>query len=103
MKAEIAPMLTQGGGVIVNNASVRGLRNPNPGLSLYAASKAAAIPLTRSAAMENAPAGIPLNDIPPGRVVAPMMPGPAIADQRGTAWGREQGGPEGDNSGGGGA
>src|SRR3546814_16465880 len=63
MKAEIAQMLTQGGGVIVNNASVSGLRNPNTGLSLYAASTAAAIPLTRSAAMEYAPDGIRLHAI----------------------------------------
>jgi NAD(P)-dependent dehydrogenase (short-subunit alcohol dehydrogenase family) len=33
MKAEIAAMLQSGGGVIVNNASVSGLRNPNPGLT----------------------------------------------------------------------
>src|SRR3546814_4312530 len=75
-------MLTQGGGVIVNNASVSGLRNPNPGLSLYAASKAAAISLTRSAAMEYAPAGIRINAISPGRVVTPMMLGSKIADMR---------------------
>src|SRR3546814_1759882 len=73
-------MLTQGGGVIVNNASVSGLRNPKPGLSLDAASKAAAISLTRSAAMEYAPAGIRINAISPGRVVTPMLLGSKIAD-----------------------
>src|SRR5258707_9280646 len=52
MKAEIALMLPAGGGVIINNASVSGLRNPNPGLALYSASKAAVLSLTRSAALE---------------------------------------------------
>src|SRR3546814_17082307 len=80
-------MLTQGGGVIVNNASVSGLRNPKPGLSLYAASKAAAISLTRSAAMEYAPAGIRINAISPGRVVTPMMLGSKIADMSAVAAG----------------
>src|SRR3546814_8719500 len=97
MKAEIAQMLTQGGGVIVNNASVSGLRNPNPGLSLYAASKAAAISLTRSAAMEYAPAGIRINAISPGRVVTPMMLGSKIADMSAVAAGlplRRMGQPE---------
>jgi NADP-dependent 3-hydroxy acid dehydrogenase YdfG len=52
MKAEIAAMLQSGGGVIVNNASVSGLRNPNPGLAIYSASKAAVLSLTRSAALD---------------------------------------------------
>lgn len=97
MKAEIAQMLTQGGGVIVNNASVSGLRNPNPGLSLYAASKAAAISLTRSAAMEYAPSGIRINAVSPGRVVTPMMLGSKIADMSAVAAGlplRRMGQPE---------
>ncbi len=80
MKAEVSAMLAHGGGVIVNNASVSGLRNPNPGLSLYAASKAAAISLTRSAAMEYAPRGIRINAVSPGRVETPMMLASGIAD-----------------------
>jgi NAD(P)-dependent dehydrogenase (short-subunit alcohol dehydrogenase family) len=87
MKAEIATMLARSGGVIVNNASVSGLRNPNPGLSLYAASKAAAISLTRSAAMEYAPRGIRINAISPGRVETPMMLGSGIADMAAVAAG----------------
>lgn len=97
MKAEIAQMLKQGGGVIVNNASVSGVRNPNPGLSLYAASKAAAISLTRSAAMEYAPAGIRINAVSPGRVVTPMMLASKIADMSAVAAGlplRRMGQPE---------
>jgi len=73
MQAEIAVMLGQDGGVIVNNGSVSGLRNPNPGLALYCASKAALLSLTRSAAMEYAERGIRINTVSPGRVETPMM------------------------------
>ena len=51
LQHQIRLMTAQGGGAIVVNASVSGLRNPNPGLALYSASKAAVISLTRSAAM----------------------------------------------------
>ena len=87
MKAEIAAMLPRGKGVIVNNASVSGVRNPNPGLALYAASKSAAISLTRSAAMECAPAGIRINAVSPGRIVTPMMLASKIADMSAVAAG----------------
>lgn len=73
MKYEIAQMLERGGGVIVNSASVSGIRNPNPGLALYAASKSAVISLTRSAAMEYAARNIRINAVAPGRVVTEMM------------------------------
>lgn len=98
MKAEIPAMLARGrGGVIVNNASVSGVRNPNPGLSLYSASKAAALSLTRSAAMEYAPLGIRINAVSPGRVVTPMMLASGIADMSAVAAGlpiRRMGTPE---------
>lgn len=68
------------GGAIVNNASVSGTRNPNPGLALYSASKAAVISLTRSAAMECGPRGIRINAVSPGRVVTDMMLRSGIAD-----------------------
>lgn len=68
------------GGVIVNNTSVSGMRNPNPGLALYSAAKAAAISLTRSAAMEYAPHGIRINAVAPGRIVTDMMMRAGIAD-----------------------
>jgi NAD(P)-dependent dehydrogenase (short-subunit alcohol dehydrogenase family) len=87
MKREIAVMLGQGGGVIVNNASVSGVRNPNTGLALYAASKAAVISLTRSAAMEYAPQNIRINAVAPGRVVTPMMLASKIADMKAVAAG----------------
>jgi len=81
MRLEIRAMLAQGaGGVIINNASVSGTRNANPGLALYSASKAAVISLTRSAAMEYAPQGIRINAVSPGRVVTDMMLRSGIAD-----------------------
>ncbi|ARP79363.1 short-chain dehydrogenase [Bordetella genomosp. 8] len=80
MRYEIPALLASGGGSIVNNTSVSGIRNPNPGLSLYGASKAAANALTRAAAMEYAPQGIRINGVAPGRVVTDMMLGSGIAD-----------------------
>jgi NAD(P)-dependent dehydrogenase (short-subunit alcohol dehydrogenase family) len=81
MKAEIAAMLGAGrGGCIVNNASVSGVRNPNPGLAIYSASKAAVVSLTRSAALEYAPRGLRINAVSPGRIETPMMLASGIAD-----------------------
>lgn len=78
LKYQIPAMLERGGGRIIVNASVSGIRNPNPGLALYSASKAAVISLVRSAAMECAPRGIRVNAIAPGRVVTSMMLGSGI-------------------------
>lgn len=97
MRHAISAMLAGGGGTIVNNTSVSGIRNPNPGLSLYSASKAAANSLTRSAAMEYAPAGIRINAVAPGRVLTDMMLSSGIADMRSVAAGlplRRMGHPE---------
>lgn len=86
MQAEIGAMLPTGG-VIVNNASVSGVRNPNPGLALYSASKAAVISMTKSAAMEYANRGIRINAVSPGRVTTPMMLASKIADMKAVAEG----------------
>lgn len=97
MRHEIPALLASGGGTIVNNTSVSGIRNPNPGLSLYGASKAALNSLTRAAAMEYAPSGIRINAVAPGRVVTDMMLGSGIADMRSVAAGlpiRRMGHPE---------
>jgi NAD(P)-dependent dehydrogenase (short-subunit alcohol dehydrogenase family) len=88
MKAEIGAMLSAGrGGVIINNASVSGVRNPNPGLALYSASKAAVVSLTRSAAIEYAPLGIRINAVSPGRVETPMMLASGVGDMSAVAAG----------------
>ena len=97
LRHEIPALLASGGGTIVNNVSVSGIRNPNPGLSLYCASKAAAISLTRSAAMEYAPQGVRINAVAPGRVVTDMMLASGVADMRSVAAGlplRRMGHPE---------
>ena len=85
LRHQVPAMLAGGGGAIVNTASVSGVRNPNPGLSLYSASKAAAISLTRSAAMEYAPLGVRINAVAPGRVVTDMMLASGIADMAAVA------------------
>lgn len=86
MQAEIQAMLPTGG-VIINNASVSGVRNANPGLALYCASKAAVISMTKSAAMEYAEKGIRINAVSPGRVTTPMMLASKIADMSAVAAG----------------
>ncbi len=97
LQHQIRIMAGQGGGAIVVNASVSGLRNPNPGLALYSASKAAVISLTRSAAMEAAEKGVRINAVAPGRVVTDMMLASKIMDMRAVAAGlpvRRMGQPE---------
>src|SRR5882757_9465 len=80
LRHQLPAMFARGEGRIVINASVSGVRNPNPGLSLYSASKAAVISLMRSAALEAAPRGVRINAIAPGRVVTDMMLRSGVGD-----------------------
>ncbi len=73
MKFEIAQMLKQGGGSIVNTASVAGLVGSRTGQSAYNASKHAVVGLTRTAALENAQKGIRVNVVCPGTTRTQMM------------------------------
>lgn len=71
MKYEIAHMLKNGGGAIVNNASVGGLIG-FPGGAMYVASKHAVLGLTKASALEVAKSGIRINAVSPAVIQTDM-------------------------------
>ena len=71
MRAFIPGMVDRGWGRIVNFASMAG-KDGNPNLSVYSATKAAVIALTKSAGKELATTGVIVNAIAPAVVATPM-------------------------------
>ncbi len=71
MKHELRLMRETAGGAIVNCASMSAAR-ATPGLSLYAASKAAIVALTQGAAVEYAPVGLRVNAVSPAVIESEM-------------------------------
>jgi NAD(P)-dependent dehydrogenase (short-subunit alcohol dehydrogenase family) len=72
LKHEIPAILKSGGGAIVNNASVAGLRAIIPGTPIYTASKFAVVGLTRSVALEFAAKGVRVNAVCPAIIETEM-------------------------------
>jgi meso-butanediol dehydrogenase/(S,S)-butanediol dehydrogenase/diacetyl reductase len=60
-------MRRQGGGAVINTASISGMHG-DYGMGSYNAAKAAVINLTRTAALENAKHGIRVNCVCPGAI-----------------------------------
>jgi NAD(P)-dependent dehydrogenase (short-subunit alcohol dehydrogenase family) len=72
MKHEIAAMVRQGEGAIVNISSGAGFIAV-PGLGPYCATKHAVLGLTKTAAVENARTGVRVNAVCPGSTDTPML------------------------------
>lgn len=71
MQAFVPGMTERGWGRVINFASMAG-KDGNPNLSIYSASKAAVIALTKSSGKELATSGVLVNAIAPAVIATPM-------------------------------
>jgi NAD(P)-dependent dehydrogenase (short-subunit alcohol dehydrogenase family) len=72
LKYQIPVMVKQGGGAIVNTASVAGVRG-HPGIGPYVAAKHGVNGLTKTAAIEYGPMKVRVNSLCPGGIRTPML------------------------------
>ena len=75
IRAALGPMIAQGGGSIVNVASVNAFFQPDGATVDYGAAKAAGVNLTKSLSQEFGPKGIRINDVSPGPVTTDLWIG----------------------------
>ncbi len=79
MKHEIAQMLAQGGGAIVNTASTSGAVATVTSAD-YTAAKHGVVGVTRSAAVDYSARGIRVNAVLPGGIATPMLTGALVGN-----------------------
>lgn len=79
-RAVLPAMERQGGGSVINQASIGGVIGVN-GIAAYAAAKAGVIGLTRQAAIDYASQNIRFNAVAPGTVPTPLVT--AVYEERG--------------------
>lgn len=82
-KFALAPMIQQGGGVIINNSSGWGIVGGDKAVA-YCASKGGVVLLTKAMAIDHGRQGIRVNCICPGDADTPMLP--EDARMRGMKW-----------------
>jgi NAD(P)-dependent dehydrogenase (short-subunit alcohol dehydrogenase family) len=75
-RAALAHMVEQGGGAVVNVASVNAFYHPDSAVMDYGAAKAALVNLTKALSQEFGPRGVRINAVSPGPVGTDFWLGP---------------------------